>query len=661
MIQPEPRTTSKTIAAVSALLLWAQSAPLLVQGSWAASEGASDTVKSALAESSKAESEKKSAESKLDNPGPAPVSKAKPEAKSKYVTEEPQLDPAGSKKRVHRPGQDTSFPPLAPPISKSGPIANPAPPPNPFPLFETPKAAAPKEKFPSVGQLEELMFGHPSPSINVENRLDKLETAIFQRTNADKDIEHRIAKLKEVVIGEDRGSAKANASPPYPPPYPGSGSFGEPLGSASPDILQPPTRSGEPQDANQNLPPLAFPNYGHFDMEQELSLEQAEKFGLVVLNEIRAQQGLDELKWDDLSYKVASEQIGDLKNRNAISHQNSKGHNPDLRYTYAGGSDNIVESAVLFPQAEYLKPTRQLVAKMVETLLSRQDDRQSLLFPHASGFSMAFNWTDKRQKILCLAEVVTKHGEMEPIPLEASVGERIEVKGALSHPYRFHKMTLAWEGQTGPPDDSAEQDEALPYFPPLDYEAHAIKSNRDFEKGVRILQIAGITAAIAGGMFIPPVALAAPLIAATVGSTTPKPVSEIKVKGGVKVNGANFSHRINLNNDGKDGIYYLTVWASTPNGDEIFPVSRRAIIAHKRSADNKDDKNEEWGSEKDQNPEKKDQIEKNERNEKHQTGDKAKNSDKAGKEKDENFEAVQKHEELKSDKQSRQEKENENN
>jgi hypothetical protein len=82
-------------------------------------------------------------------------------------------------------------------------------------------------------------------------------------------------------------------------------------------------------------------------------------------------------------------------------------------------------------------------------------------------------------------------------------------------------------------------------------------------------------------VFIPPVALAAPLIAASVGTSTPKPVSEIPMKGGVKSDGSNFTHKLVLNNQGKEGIYYVTIWAS--NGDQILPVSRRAIIAHKNS------------------------------------------------------------------------------
>lgn len=438
------------------------------------------------------------------------------------------------------------------------------------------------------------MFGHSSPNIAVENRLDKLEIAIFQKSSPNLDIEQRIHRLKEVIVGTEAPSHEGGAASN---PYSGggvvsgsgsrSGYGNDPTAYAMPTPgagqQRPYSASPAPTAPEKQSPQFPFfENYGHYDLNQVLSMPEAEKFALTVINEVRSAQGLNELVWDDLGYKIASEHVTDLSKRGAVSHQSSKGHNPDVRYSFAGGTDSLVESTVAFPQAENLKPTRQLVVKMLETLYGRQDDREAMLFPHANGFAMAFQWTQDKSKLLCVTETLTKHGEMQPIPLEASVGDRIEVKGSVKEPYHFHKLTLAWEGPvTGPPDDSVESEEALPYFPPLDYEAHAVKSSRDFEKGIRFLQIAGITAAIAGGIFIPPVALAAPLIAASVGASTPKPVSEIPVRGGVKTDGSNFTHHLPLSNQGKEGIYYVTVWATTSSGSEMLPISRRAIIARK--------------------------------------------------------------------------------
>lgn len=574
------RKSKKFVPLLSSLLLCAQGPVALAEGkadlatAAVPPKAASTLEQDANAKKSAEQSGNKSpdkagekAADKSEKPSEKNVEKkpadSHPKHLSNYKMAEPIADPAGSTTRVHRPGADGSLPPTAPSIGG-------APSQSPMPLYPTPATPAARERFPSVGQLEQLMFGHASPQIVVDNRLDKLESAIFQKTYPDLDIEQRIKRLKDVVIGEENKAAPAPNVPPAASDY------------YSAATQRPPAASEPDPQESQPKPPF-FPNYGHYDLNQELSVAEAEKFAVDVLNEVRAQQGLNEVQWDEMGFRVATEQVQDLIKREAVSHQNAKGQNPDVRYSGAGGTDSLVESTIMFPRAENLKITRDLVVKMLETLFTRQDDRECLMFPHASGFAMSFKWTASKQKLFCCTEVVTKHGQMDPIPLEAVVGDKIEIKGNIESPYKFHKITLAWESLPPPPaDDGTEATEALPYFPPLDYEAHAIKSNKDFEKGIRILQIAGITAAIAGGIFIPPVALAAPLIAASVGTSTPKPVSEIPVKGGVKTDGNAFTHRVTLNNQGKEGIYYLTVWAqSASNPNEILPVSRRAIVAKK--------------------------------------------------------------------------------
>jgi hypothetical protein len=141
-------------------------------------------------------------------------------------------------------------------------------------------------------------------------------------------------------------------------------------------------------------------------------------------------------------------------------------------------------------------------------------------------------------------------------------------------------VTLAWEGGNSNLASVAdESDEALPYFPPLDYIAYQKRAESGgHDKAIMILKGVGIAAAIAGGVFMPPVALAAPLIAVSgSGSGEHKPASEIPVKGGVKLEGAVFETKVPLSNEGKDGLYYLTVWGSEGQGGKPVPISRRVI------------------------------------------------------------------------------------
>jgi hypothetical protein len=203
------------------------------------------------------------------------------------------------------------------------------------------------------------------------------------------------------------------------------------------------------------------------------------------------------------------------------------------------------------------------------------------LAPEATDIGIALDWSKDKDRMLGCVEIITKHGEVESIASQVRVGEKAEIRGVVSQPFKFEKITVAWEGDHTGASSSDESEEALPYFPPLDYVAYQQKSDKDYSGTLTALRTIGVVAAIAGGVFMPPVALAAPLIAmsGTMGNNEPKPVSDIPVHGGVHVeHGSVFSARVPINNGGKEGIYYVTIWASLGNGTKVVPISRRAIM-----------------------------------------------------------------------------------
>lgn len=340
-------------------------------------------------------------------------------------------------------------------------------------------------------------------------------------------------------------------------------------------------RQPDPQQQNtpQPLPQLRFVDSPEF--QKEMSREQLEKFAMEVINEVRANLNYAPFKWDPEAHKVGNELLADLAKNYSISHHNSKAENPDVRYTKAGGNDAMLESLTALSATGKPVFNKALVVKLIDSLYQKQDDRDALLSPNATQFSFSLEWSPNQKKLLACAEVVTKRAEVASVPREASVGDKIEVKGILHEPYKFVRISVAWEGiMPAAPEPADDSNEAMPYFPPLDYEAYARKAEHDWSKRTRMLQMAGITLAIAGGVFMPPVALAAPLIAAAGSNMSAKPVSEIPIRGGVDVDGQTFSHKVPLDNDDKEGIYYVTVWASNGVDPAPIAVSRRAIIVH---------------------------------------------------------------------------------
>lgn len=427
-----------------------------------------------------------------------------------------------------------------------------------------------EDRYPVIGQLEQITFGSARPQMPIEERLTQLEQTIFHQTYPQLSLFDRSQKLRDTLLGPrvdpDIPPPRIQARPPVQPPLP-EPPAGENL--PLPDV---------PGQSAPEAPPEALWSQPFF--QEELTRSELERYALELVNEDRHQLGLHPLEWDDTAAHVAREQVEDLARRNTVSHLNSKGLNPDQRYTTAGGNDALLENLAAIPSDLAPKDNRALVARAIFIMKGRQDDRDALLSPDATHFGFSIGRTHNKQYVVACAEVITKHAIMHPIPHEIKVGEKIEVKGVILQPYRFQRLTLAWEGLPDkPPADPEEvSTEAMPYFPPLDFVAYAQKAEKDWEKTKAILRTVGVMAAIAGGMFVPPVALAAPLIAMAGTGGEAKAAPDIPVRGGIKLEGALFQGNVPVDNNGKEGLYYITVWAASPEAKPV-PVSRRTVVA----------------------------------------------------------------------------------
>jgi uncharacterized protein YkwD len=445
------------------------------------------------------------------------------------------------------------------------------------------------DPYPTIGKLESVTLGAAQPSQPINDRLAKLETAVFKHVYSGDSLYDRTERLKNTLLGPetlDPNSAAARDHDDLMPlgRSPGSsgglGGLGGLDSSLGLGVLDP-TQLGDVGQSTSYLDELAL----KLENQEAAPPNVLNQFALEIVNYERRNGGLSPLINDVTADKVAEEHVKELSNRSVISHFSVKGDNPDRRYTMAGGSDAMVESVASLKTSEpgNNRLSKAAVAKIVKSLLGRQDDRDALMSPDASHFGFSIAQSADKSKLLSAFEVIARHGVVDNVPVEVSVGDKLEIKGTMEAPYVFDRITVAWEATNNGanPSSADESEEALPYFPPLDYVAYAGHSDHDYHKTILALKTIGVVAAIAGGVFIPPVALAAPLI---IMSGNPggeaKPVSDIPIKGGVKVEGASFDAKIPLSNNNKEGLYYITIYGSLgSHSQQSIPVSRRVVMA----------------------------------------------------------------------------------
>ncbi len=445
-----------------------------------------------------------------------------------------------------------------------------------------------KDSYPAIGNLEQVTLGSSNPSGNIDNRLASLENAIFKKTFEFDSLFDRTERLKKTILGTqevDPNSAagREDAAGRLPGTTGGAGSS-----APASDWID------NPHPALESLTEV------HYLDEQAalpenmtaISAPELAQYAVTLLNKERLAYGVAPVTPDNVAEQMAGELANDLAKRNVLSHFNSSGDGPDRRLTLLEGADALNEGIASVKTAEVgsKRICKAAAARILKTMFGRQDDRDALLNPDATHVGFALALTSDREKVVAAVEVLTRHAIMIPVAREVKVGDKIEVRGVLQSPYLFDKVTLAWESYNPEAAASApdESEEALPYFPPLDYIAFSNRSEGNHDKAIFLLKTGLIVGAVGAGLFFPPAAMAVPLIALSGSPSEIKPVSDIPVKGGFKVDGGSFAGHIPLSNNSKPGLYYVTVWAVQAKGQKSIPISRRVLLAKEVSAEEQD-------------------------------------------------------------------------
>ena len=561
---------------------------------------------------------------KLPPPSPSPVPKAPPPPSpvpkaAPPLTLTPAVSPAPSATRVARPGAapttgNSPSPPLLPssltrvarpgaqvpsqgsglaPGQVPGQVPGSGSPPQAYgqpPGYNALGTAPLKDTYPAIGHLEQVTLGSSRPADNIDHRLASLENAIFKKTFEYDSLFDRTERLKKTVLGTQEVD-------------PNSAAGREEAAAGRSTSQQSGTTGGTANGTDwidNPHPALESLTEVHYLDEQAalpenlnaVSAPELGQYAVSLLNRERQAYGVAAVTPDNVAEQMAGELASDLAKRNVLSHFNSAGDGPDRRLTLLAGSDALNEGIASVKTAEVgsKRMCKAAVARILKIMLGRQDDRDALLNPDAThvGFALALN--GDRERVVAAVEVLTRHAIMIPVASEVKVGEKIEVRGVLQSPYLFDKVTVAWESYTPEAGASApdESEEALPYFPPLDYIAFSNRSEGNHDKAMLLLKTGLIVGAVGAGLFFPPAAMAVPLIALSGGPSEIKPVSDIPVKGGIKVDGGSFAGNIPLSNSSKPGLYYVTVWAVQAKGQKSVPISRRVLLAKAATPEEQD-------------------------------------------------------------------------
>ena len=418
-------------------------------------------------------------------------------------------------------------------------------------LFLCFSASFAQENYPVIEKIENIIFGKSFPNLKISNRIGAIEKNVFGKTYPNDSLDIRTKRLKTNVLGISDNLPNENS-----------------------ETVETPLNTNQEFQDNNNYENL---------QTAEINSEKFQDILYEFINEERSFKGLLPLVKDETALSVAFEQAKEILAKGYVSYKNLKNQYPDERYTLSGGTGAIIEVIKGFENdsnKKQIKLTELLAKQLVQAIEANPDDAQILYSPYINHFGLGFALSKDKKKFVSVVEFVTKGGEFEPVKPQISLNEKLKVLGKINLPYKFKAISVAYydsarlnfEDENNNPGYFTSES-LKPYFPPQDYIAYSNTAKSTF---IKVIKGIGVIGAIGAAPFTGGAsAILAPALISSIQNAPPR---EIPLRGGIKVNKkGEFSGEIELNYEGRGGLYYVSVLAELPGVNFPIVISRRTV------------------------------------------------------------------------------------
>jgi uncharacterized protein YkwD len=214
-----------------------------------------------------------------------------------------------------------------------------------------------------------------------------------------------------------------------------------PSPSASPNGT-PPARDGAPPTAA-----TATPKEAPKPPADKLTIPQARRYMLALINHDRATQGLSPVELDEGPPTAAGQaHAEDMATLGYLGHWGSDGSVPEQRLTEAGGADMVLENALCFTDEKKrsLDPSPLIDAKEVERSESmffnevppNDGHRRNILKPFHTHVGIGIAQpvaTSTEIPVPCFSqEFIDRYGAYGALPKKAKAGSKLRVEGQVT-------------------------------------------------------------------------------------------------------------------------------------------------------------------------------------------------------------------------------------
>ena len=182
-----------------------------------------------------------------------------------------------------------------------------------------------------------------------------------------------------------------------------------------------------------------------------LSTEELEKYMLQLINADRLAAGLKLVEWDQLAAQVGRAHAHEMAENQYMSHWNLAGVGPDIRYSFAGGTEwdqeNVFSSWQRYDNGTPVPVTdwKKQVEDAQQALMNSPGHRANILNPDHTHVGVGLAYNPNTSEFRVAQEFINRYITINDLPVQVKPGSDIRIKYRLLNGTTDPLVNLAYE------------------------------------------------------------------------------------------------------------------------------------------------------------------------------------------------------------------------
>ena len=192
---------------------------------------------------------------------------------------------------------------------------------------------------------------------------------------------------------------------------------------------------------------------------------------LELVNNDRRIAGLQPVQWDDFAANVARLHAQEMANLGYFSHWDINGFGPDTRYGLAGGNDASMENIYMFwwrfsdGRPAFITDWDKVILDAQKALMESAGHRANILMPEHTHVGIGVVYNANTGDVRIDQVFTNRYIQLSALPRVVPVGQELDIAGFLINGASSPLINVAWEPFPAPLTVAQLASKAHPFSP----------------------------------------------------------------------------------------------------------------------------------------------------------------------------------------------------